>query len=149
LYVDDSPVFTSPASMDKTGGVAIWSTYNFTTSNILAGTHTLKLHFSEGGPYIDNMTFGLQPTALNNVNENSNLSIYPNPTYDYLNISGVESDNPTFKVAIYSVEGTMVKQITFTNGFTPIFVGDLSKGIYLVRISEDEKTIKNLKLIKN
>lgn len=148
LYVDDSPVYESPSSISKTGSWTTWGFNKFTTSNISIGTHTLKLEFVEGGVYIDNFTFSLTPTAVNDVDAENCISIYPNPTQEYINVSGVNEYNSSLKIGIYSIQGKILKQVTFTSGTSPIYVGDLSNGIYFVRISDGNKSIQNLKLIK-
>ena len=68
--------------------------------------------------------------------------IYPNPTDDYLFIEG--SKNP-IAVSIYNLLGAEVITKSATN---KINVSELSKGVYIIRISDgvnqtDKKFIKN------
>ena len=77
-------------------------------------------------------------------NNMGNLRIYPNPVSNTLTI---QSDNvPIERVEIYSVLGKKIKAIY--SDFENIHTGDLSQGIYLLRIySENSSIVK--KLIKN
>jgi len=72
----------------------------------------------------------------------SNISIYPNPTRDILFIQGLS--NP-LKVSIYNVLGKLVlAEITSKD----IDVKQLSKGIYILKIIDEQKeTVR--KFIKN
>ncbi|MDG1171713.1 MAG: BspA family leucine-rich repeat surface protein, partial [Polaribacter sp.] len=86
---------------------------------------------------------GLDCSNLGNEDEHlSNISIYPNPTRDKLFIQGLP--NP-LKVSIYNVLGKLVlAEITSKD----IDVKQLSKGIYILKIIDEQKeTVR--KFIKN
>ena len=86
---------------------------------------------------------GLDCSTLGNEDEHlSNISIYPNPTRDKLFIQGLS--NP-LKVSIYNVLGKLVlAEITSKD----IDVKQLSKGIYILKIIDEQKeTVR--KFIKN
>jgi len=86
---------------------------------------------------------GLDCSNLGNEDEYlSNISIYPNPTRDKLFIQGLS--NP-LKVSIYNVLGKLVlAEITSKD----IDVKQLSKGIYILKIIDEQKeTVR--KFIKN
>lgn len=69
------------------------------------------------------------------------ISLYPNPAYDVLHI---RTENVTItKVEIFSLLGGKVKEIN--NNFNSIFLGDLLRGIYMVKIyAQDKYTVKKL-----
>jgi hypothetical protein len=77
--------------------------------------------------------------------ENSSLSqiiVYPNPTTNYINL---KFENLTaFKGAIYDFYGRHIKSFVNTKD---IYVGDLSNGIYILKIHIDDKEL-TYKLIK-
>jgi hypothetical protein len=66
----------------------------------------------------------------------SGLKIYPNPAKNVLNISSDSFEAKT--VAIYNVLGAQVLSANVTNA--PINVASLSRGIYVVKVTEEGKT---------
>ena len=69
------------------------------------------------------------------------VSLYPNPAKDVLH---VRAENIVIdRVEIYSLVGGMVKIIN--SNFNSIYLGDLLRGIYMVKIySQDHHTVKKL-----
>lgn len=71
---------------------------------------------------------------INSVNENmllSGITIYPNPAQEIVNFS-IPFDYSSFEVSILSFEGKEIKVFNKSDSF--FYIGDLSNGIYLVRI---------------
>jgi hypothetical protein len=66
-------------------------------------------------------------------NELLELSIFPNPASDKVNIT---SNNPIDRIEVYDISGKQVKAIKSTN---IIEVSDLNSGIYLFKIWIDEQ----------
>jgi hypothetical protein len=66
----------------------------------------------------------------------SGLKIYPNPAKNLLNITSDSFETKT--VAIYNVLGAQVLAANITNA--PINVASLSKGVYVVKVTEEGKT---------
>lgn len=80
--------------------------------------------------------------SVNEIHKNKEISIYPNPTSDVLNISGISSEKD-FK--IYNSVGQMVNEGK-TNNRT-VNVQHLTKGVYFIQLYEKEDQIR-LKFIK-
>lgn len=80
------------------------------------------------------------PTDLefNNALENSNLTLYPNPANDEINIY---SDEFISKIEIFTLEGIKVKKSEFEN---KIDISNLRSGFYIAEINET-KRIKFMK----
>ncbi len=84
-------------------------------------------------------------TIKKNITENNNLSnlidLHPNPVTDFLKI---KSKGLTLtKIEIYSILGGKVKEIDPKS--KSIYLGDLPRGIYLIKIySEKGYTVKKL-----
>ena len=72
--------------------------------------------------------------------QNLKATIYPNPTSDNFTI---EMENEVKSVEIYSIQGQKVMSSNSKN----ISVSDLSKGIYLVRIEDENNAVATQKLI--
>lgn len=82
-------------------------------------------------------------STLSSQNFNSNnlkATIYPNPTSDNFTI---ETENEVKSVEIYSIQGQKVMTTTSKD----INVSSLSKGMYLVRIEDENNALSTQKLI--
>jgi len=79
--------------------------------------------------------------------QETNVSIYPNPVVNLLNISVAAEEDGPFETVIYSTNGTAVKQFLTQPGNNPVRLGDLPSGIYFMLINVDNQTF-NLKFLK-
>jgi hypothetical protein len=82
-------------------------------------------------PSTNNLTTGIFTIK----NQLEGIALYPNPTKNHLNIV-LENDLET-RVVLYSAIGQVVKEEKF-KGATELFLGKLSKGIYVIHISNKE-----------
>ena len=57
------------------------------------------------------------------------MSVYPNPTTEYVNLEGIEEGS---LVTIYNLQGIVVLETTFNN--QPINVKELSNGMYTLQV---------------
>lgn len=64
---------------------------------------------------------------------NTKTYIYPNPTSEYLWVSG--GLKPLNTIVITDQNGRLVKEMTKYNGLEPISIADLPKGIYYIRLN--------------
>lgn len=83
---------------------------------------------------------GTVPTSLTKTEKQENWSVYPNPATDYIRIKGGEYN----KADIYTLNGALVRSVSISE---QIYVGDLSAGVYYIRITNDTYT-STLKFIK-
>ncbi|MEZ4721320.1 MAG: PKD domain-containing protein [Flavobacteriales bacterium] len=68
------------------------------------------------------------------------ISIYPNPASDYIHVSADFNLMERLKVDLHDMSGRCVKTIVLTSS-TPqeqLYVGDLSRGSYIVKIKADQ-----------
>lgn len=84
-----------------------------------------------GANYGDTWSFTL---SNQNFTENK-IKVYPNPTTDYLIISGLEDES---KVQLYTLTGQLVLEKVFNNE-TNLDL-DLTSGMYLVKVTNGNKT---------
>ncbi len=83
------------------------------------------------------------PSGVNNVVK-KDLSIYPNPTENFINVDCDKSGISTLsKIEIYNLYGQLMKVIENKSAEKPIKidVGNLESGMYLLKIYFEEKTI--------
>ena len=75
-----------------------------------------------------------------NENDGTMIRLYPNPANDKIRLEGLEGET---EISIYNAFGTCVKKLT-VNGEQEISVGDLSAGLYFIRI-DGHQTMKFVK----
>jgi len=96
---------------------------------------------NSGYGQVEDYTLNIGQLAVSDVKKN-NISVYPNPATDVINISNVSSKT---KFEIYSISGQLVNQGT-TDG--KVNVSKLGKGVYILSLeSNGEKS--QTKFIKN
>ena len=74
----------------------------------------------------------------------NDLSIYPNPTNNILNIKGLEEN---VSVNVLSIEGKVIT--SFTNVLSSIDVSELKQGTYFLEVNQKENDPIRIKFIKN
>ena len=116
--------------------------YNLMDNSPLTVTSTSAvINIPSGGFRI----YGNQPAILKNENFNFDTSfiVYPNPVNDAFAVS-INSK----KIEIYNIAGQLVK--TFTNKFSDesLSVSDLQKGVYLVKVIDNNNNQATKKFIK-
>ena len=89
-----------------------------------------------------------------NVNEfsnsvlNTNLSIYPNPATDLLNISIGNANFKNSNIVIYNVSGIEVGKLTMNEATAQFNIEGLSNGVYFVKVSNQNGFSKTIKFVK-
>lgn len=106
-----------------------------------SGLHRLKFVVDEGGFSLDHI--GIQEydiTGLNDVVPDEKVILYPNPAKDVLL---VKTSAAKFEIAtIYSVSGRQVKTLKLMEGERiSIPLGELSSGLYFIRLQGDKKAV--------
>ena len=85
------------------------------------------------------------PTSINNVSEqNYNISIYPNPSNDFIYF---DTDEKIKQIKIVSIDGRTIQNVSFKNNI--ISVASLNDGIYFLQFFDENSKISTLKFIKN
>ena len=102
------------------------------------------LYFEGDNGTTGNELYMLNPSTLsiNKVSKNT-LMVYPNPTSNNINISS-EYLNSSYK--IYSILGQVVKEGIITS--SQISVSGISKGNYILKVSQDAKVSTQKLIIK-
>ena len=82
----------------------------------------------------------INPSSVNGTNSSGTLSIFPQPSQSFVNISSSNLISKTLNLAIYSVTGTLVYEENLTNNADNSIKLDIenwSSGLYFVRILAD------------
>lgn len=137
---DSGATWQTRTSSDYFGTVILGGATRFTsptTAEVYLSTNSL-------GIMKDVISFGTLATG-NAAIQKDDISIYPNPTSDVINIKS--SKNATqFKVTIYSAAG---QQVLATENKSSIDISRLNKGVYLMKIDQPNSTTIVKKMIKN
>ena|SRR5690554_373136 len=114
------------------------SNLNITTPD-LAGKYTYTYKIEEDSICFDEakLTIDVQNCDYLSVQKNilENVSIYPNPTNDLINIKGLSGGE--YQITILDLSGRVVQATkTFTSN-TTLNLSGIQNGIYLARITKD------------
>lgn len=93
----------------------------------------------------DNKVTIIKDTSLGlpEFDHKNQLSIYPNPTVDYISIKNGQNIE---KILVYNFSGQLVSQ--FNNKSENLYLGNLSSGSYFIKIIDKNNRTINRKLIK-
>ena len=79
------------------------------------------------------------------MNDEIQLSVYPNPAADVVHIAGLEG---AYNVKIINMTGQIVQSMNGTSPELTLYLNDFPSGMYLLRI-ESQVNVRMLKFIKN
>jgi len=95
-------------------------------------------------PLIIFLLAGLAAQAQNS--SKTELSIYPNPTSDYISVN--DHNDEVGYVVVFNLVGKKVKEFDFVKGES-LFIADLPKSMYLVQLQNRKRVVlKTQKLDK-
>ncbi len=77
------------------------------------------------------------------INQLTDISIYPNPANGTININGIANSD----VVIYDITGKLIKEFKDLNS-TTIDISDMTQGVYFLNVNNKDG-VKTLKFIKN
>jgi len=126
------------ALCDATGAVAP------AVGAILGGA--LNINPLANSVYVDSMVFdNVVPSALGTAefeNTTNTISLYPNPAHEVLNIS---STNSITKIEVYDMQG---RNVASNNNASNVNVESLVKGVYIVKVMQENGSVVAKQFIK-
>ena len=97
---------------------------------------------------IDNSALGVQD--INSLVNNINITVYPNPTQDVINLKFDSSLNTNLKVDILTLDGKKIVTETVSSSYvSKINMRGFSNGIYIAKFYTNNMLIATKKLVKN
>ena len=93
-------------------------------------------------PYEISTTVGIKETAIT-----LELSVYPNPTTDYLTLK--VDDFETLNFQLIDLQGKIIENKKVSSTTTSINVENLPKALYFLNVTKNNKVVKSFKIIKN
>lgn len=82
-------------------------------------------------------SMAFKPTGLPSVVKENNLSAYPNPARDYVQVAGLSAEA---SYVVTDLAGRVVKTGTVSTAKSNIYVADLVNGLYIFNIKEGNQT---------
>lgn len=80
---------------------------------------------------------------------NLHVSIYPNPTTDYLTLSIGEFVISNLSYQLYDINGKLLQNEIITSHQTSIVISNLVPGNYFIKVLQGDKEVKTFKIIKH
>ena len=134
---DNGKTFQSIGSLQSDGS----GTYSFIDkSPVTTVQDQYRLQMSDANNTITySSVITIQYSDLSNNNLGSNISLYPNPAHDLINISltGTNSSASSYAITITNSIGTVVKTATSSQSTWQNNVSDLLPGTYFVQIVDN------------
>jgi len=87
--------------------------------------------------------------GIENKKINLKVSVYPNPTVNFLNLTISDYQFNQLKLMLFDVQGKLVKQEQCSAASTPIDMSELSQGTYLLKVLEGNQELQSYKVVKN
>jgi hypothetical protein len=81
-------------------------------------------------------------------NVSTNISVYPNPATDVLNININNSSFKNSEVVVYNISGVEVLKTNMANSSAQLNIENLSNGVYLVKVTNQNGFNKTVKFVK-
>ena len=129
---NNSPVYTASVSEAQLSNLNYNTTYYWRVRSLANSTISV---WSSVNNFITINDVGIQDK------ESETAIIYPNPANDILNIRFTANDNDVESVEIYNATGKLQYQSVAINKQIQINVSDFSKGIYLLKVIYNNKTV--------
>jgi len=102
------------------------------------------------------LTQGFQQSNLlitllsKNIKADVNVSLFPNPTNDWLNIEIKDANEKKYDLQLYDIKGTLIESISLKNPVSKINIEDYKPGVYTLKLSMQGTGKTNVyKVIKN
>jgi hypothetical protein len=119
--------------------------YTFTVVNPVNGNQYYRIRQVDAGGKIT-----YSEIKMISVKNNSQVSVWPNPTSDYIRI---QNENATagrgFKASLFDLSGRKVNETLLHGSLNTVNISSLPLGTYVVKIQLANGEIYNQKLVKN
>ena len=80
---------------------------------------------------------------------NLSVTVFPNPTTDYLTLSTGNFDNKNLSFHLYDINGKMIQESKINVSETKISMTDLPPATYFLKVTVNQKEVKTFKIVKN
>ena len=115
---------------------------NFTIGEVVTNTETDGTYDITQGFHQSNWTL----VGIKNFVPNYEVSIYPNPSTNVLNIKTSSYENVSYK--LYDAVGKLIMQGDLSSDLTALQVSYIAQGKYTLTLNDQTQILKTFKLIK-
>ena len=125
-------------AVSYTVGQVAYQTHSGTTGSVAEGVQQ---------PYEISVVTGIEETNISLLN----ISAYPNPTTDYLQLKIDASTSfsiQEMQYQLYDMQGKLLRSKNLTGNETQINMSNCVPAIYFVRVISKNKSLKEFKIIK-
>jgi hypothetical protein len=77
------------------------------------------------------------------------LSVFPNPTTDNLTLQVQDFNNEVLVYQLFDIQGKLLESKTVSSNQTQISMSGLQSATYFINVTQENKTVKSFKIIKN
>ena len=134
-----------------------WSQELISASGDIFSNHAGQLEWSIGEPVIDTymeenilLTQGFhQPEIIEELEENQNIYVYPNPFDLFLIVEIPEPESENMFCLMVDMSGKIIRIISSLKEYNEIITSEMSDGAYILRIFDSKSNlVKSIKIIK-
>lgn len=136
-------VLTTGGNASGSGGSASYSIGQVLYTNIVGATGSVEHGIQQ--PFEISTFVGID----DNLGISLSLSVYPNPTTDFLNLKVENEDYKNLSYQLYDINGRQLLNEKMIDNNTNIKMSHLQKDIYYLIIMDNHKLVKVFKIIKN
>lgn len=87
--------------------------------------------------------------GIENHSINLQLAVYPNPTTNFLNLNIENNELSSLSFQLFDLNGKLIESRKITNTTESIYVENLPRATYFLKVADNNNTIKTFKIIKN
>ena len=139
LHAQESPTATGGEAIGTSGtasysvGQVVYTTNTGTNGSVAQGVQQ---------PYEISTTVGINETAIK-----LELSVYPNPTTNYLTLKTEDNSNMSYQ--LYDLQGRVIENKKVSSNATNISLEGQATATYFLKVVKNNQIIKTFKVIKN
>jgi len=122
------------------------------TVSYSVGQVTYNTHVGSSGSVAEGVQQPFEISIVTGIEETSiqlDLAVYPNPTTNYLTLKVENNEFSTLNYQLFDLQGKLIADNKLTNNSTQIKMANLRRATYLLKVSNNQKTIKTFRVVKN
>jgi len=137
-----SPELVSSAgdSFNNTSYQLDWSIGECITATHSAGDYVITQGFHQNTYVV---------TAVEDLATDINMSVYPNPTTDFISLKVEKSKAENMQYTVTDFSGKVLQTENFAGDIEQINFSNYAVGTYFISVMENNQLIKSFKIIKN
>ena len=137
-----SPELVSSAgeSFKNTGYQLDWSIGECVTATHSSGSYVITQGFHQNFYEI---------TTVKDLAKDINITVYPNPTTNFLTVNLEASARPLSVLTITDINGKILQHSEVTNDQEQLDFSNYANGIYFLDVKQNNQLIKSFRIIKN